>query len=96
MKMIMIVCPEDRGEEIRSQISAHEVHAYTELKNVTGEGATGKKLGNSLWPEKSIIVFTVVSDDRKDGLLKDLRACSESLYPGEGMRIFVLPVDEAF
>jgi nitrogen regulatory protein PII len=95
MKMIMIICPEDRREEIRRQISAHELHAYTELKNVTGEGATGKKFGTTLWPEKSIIVFSVISDDRKDGLLKDLQACSKSLFPGEGMRVFVLPVEEA-
>ncbi len=60
-----------------------------------GEGATGKKFGTRIWPEKSILIFTVISDDKKDGLLTDLDKCSESLFPDEGMRAFVLPVEAA-
>lgn len=93
MKMVMIICPDHRIAELREQIRKHNIHAYTELKDVAGEGLTGKKLGTRLWPEKSIIVFTVISDDRKDDLLADLRRCSESLFPEEGMRVFVLPVE---
>ena len=35
----MIVCPENRNEELRELITKHDIHAYTELKEVTGEGA---------------------------------------------------------
>lgn len=95
MKLVMILCPDYRQVELRELISKHDIHAYTELKDVTGEGLTGKKFGSRLWPEKSIIVFTVISDDKKDELLADLRNCSESLFAAEGMRVFVIPVEKA-
>ena len=95
MKMIMIVCPDKRRDDIRNLISNHNVHAYTELDDVTGVGETGKKLGTRAWPEKSLIIFTVVSDDKKDELVAALKQCEKSLFPGEGMRAFVMPVEES-
>lgn len=95
MKMIMVVCPEKRREDIRGLINKSEVHAYTEMDDVTGVGETGKKLGTHAWPEKSLIIFTVVSDDKKDALMKALKDCEKTLFPGEGMRAFVMPVEES-
>ncbi|MES0446057.1 MAG: PG0541 family transporter-associated protein, partial [Desulfobacterales bacterium] len=63
MKMVMIICPENRNEELRELIAKHDIHAYTELKEITGEGATGKKFGSRIWPEKSVLVFTVISNE---------------------------------
>lgn len=37
MKMVMIICPENRNEELRELIAKHDIHAYTELKEITGE-----------------------------------------------------------
>ncbi len=89
----MIICPENRNEELRELISKHDIHAYTELKEVTGEGDTGKKFGSRIWPEKSVLVFTVISNGKKDELVADLLKCSAHLFPGECMRSFVLPVE---
>ena len=93
MKMVMIIYPENRNEELIEMIAKHDIHAYSELKEVTGEGATGKKFGSRIWPDKSVLVFTVISSEKKDELLADLRKCSELLFPGEGMSAFVLPVE---
>lgn len=95
MKMIMIVCPEKRREDIRSLIDKLDVHAYTELDDVTGVGETGKRLGTHAWPEKSVIVFTVVPDEEKVAFINALKKCEKSLFPGEGMRAFVMPVEES-
>jgi hypothetical protein len=94
MKMLLVICPEDRQQEIRDRIWRHDIHAYTELKDVTGEGLKGKKLGSRLWPDTSIIVFTVIPDEKVDELLTDLRQCSEALFPDEGMRVFVMPAEQ--
>jgi len=67
----MIVCPENRNEELRELITKHDIHAYTELKEVTGEGATGKKFGSRIWPEKSVLVFTVISNEKMVSILSD-------------------------
>lgn len=94
MKMVMVICPEGRREEIRSLIARHEVHAFSELGPVVGEGATGKHLGTDVWPGRSVLVFTVISDEKKRELLDALKACRDSLYPGEGLKAFTLPVEE--
>jgi hypothetical protein len=95
MKMLLIICPDFRRSEIRTLITKHDVHAYSELMDVTGEGVTGKRMGTRVWPEKSILIFTVVPEDKKDALLSGLKDFTTRLYPGEGLRAFVLPVAEA-
>jgi len=94
MKMVMIVCPQDRQNDVRKLIIEHGVHAYTEIRDVIGEGETGKKFGTNIWPEKSILVFTVVSKEKTDSLLAALKDCEQRLFPGEGVRAFVIPIEQ--
>ncbi|MBN1268145.1 MAG: hypothetical protein JXB04_01035 [Kiritimatiellae bacterium] len=94
MKLLMIVGPTNRQEEIRSLIARHDVHTYSELPEVIGEGSTGKHLGTPTWPGKSVLVFTVVSQEKKDEIVKAIKDYTGSLYPGEGLRAFVLDVEE--
>jgi len=39
-------------------------------------------------------MFTVVSDEKKDELVIALKECQKNLFPGEGMKAFVLPAEE--
>ena len=96
MKLLMIVCPENRQEEVRAIIAKHEVRGYSEIQNVLGEGATGKHLGTHVWPGKSVLVFTVVAAAKKDELVQALQEYHESLLAGEGLRVFALPVESLF
>ena len=96
MKMLMIVCPENRQEEVRAIIAKHEVRGYSEIQNVLGEGATGKHLGTHVWPGKSVLVFTVVAASKKDELVQALKDYHQSLFEGEGLRVFALPVESLF
>ena len=71
MKMVLVVCPEGRGEEFRSSIEKRGVHAYTELGHATGEsgdrvyGVTGDDALNLLGE-------TPVHDDLAPKLESDL------------------------
>ncbi len=94
MKMVIVVCPEGRHEAFRNLIEKHEIHAYTEMRDITGEGDTGKKFGTVVWPGQSTIMLIVVSDDKKAEIEKAIKECQSKLYPAEGMRAFVLPVEE--
>ncbi len=95
MKLLMIICPENRQEEIRGLMSRHEVHAYTEIPSVLGEGITGKRLDTHAWPGTSVLIFTVVPEDKETELVAALKHSAEHLYPGEGLKAFVLPVESA-
>ena len=45
MKMLMIICPKARQDEITKLIESKGVHAFSEITEIIGEGQTGKKLG---------------------------------------------------
>jgi hypothetical protein len=93
MKMLLIICPENRQEEVCALISRHDVHAYSEIPNVLGEGATGKHLGTHTFPGKSILIFTVISSEKKDELVAALKDYNQTLYESEGLRVFAMPVE---
>ncbi len=93
MKLLMVICPEERREDVRRLIGRHEVHAYTELREVVGEGEHGKRLATRAWPSQSVLVFFVVAEEKVEELLGALGDCRASLQPSEGMRAFVLPVE---
>jgi len=94
MKMVVIVCPEGRHEEFRNSIEDHGIHAYTELRHAMGEGETGKKFASQIWPGESVIIFMVIDDGKKAEVVELVRHCQAKLYPAEGMRAFVMPVEE--
>lgn len=94
MKMILIICPSRRQEEVRELVARHGVHAYSEIADILGEGERGKHLGTVVWPGVSVLIFTVIDEERKDELLSALSGYREQLYPDEGLRAFVLPVEE--
>ena len=96
MKMLMIVCPENRQEEVRALIARRNVHSYSENPNVLGEGKTGKHLGTHTFPGKSVLVFTVVAAAKKDELVQALKDYQAGLFEGEGLRVFALPVESVF
>jgi hypothetical protein len=93
MKMLLIICPETRQDELRDLIARHGVHAYSELKNVLGEGKTGKKMDTQVWPEKSILIFTVTEENKSKELLLALKDFQKQLYKEEGFRVFALPAE---
>ena len=95
MKLLMVICPEARRDQITDLVEKHGVKSFTELPQVIGEGITGKHLNTQVWPGKSVLVFTVVTDEKKDELVAALKECQKRLFPGEGMKAFVMPAEEA-
>jgi len=95
MRMIMVICSEARQKDVRELIDKHDIHAYTELVNVLGAGETGVHLNSHTWPGKSVLIFTVLKKAKAQELLKALKEFQGTLYEGEGLRAFVLPVQDA-
>ncbi len=96
MKMIMVICPEKKTEELRSFIEQHDIHYYSELHDVTGKGEKGPKFGNRIWPGTSSLIAMVVPDEKKDVPMEALKECKDTLLSEESMHAFVIPVEESF
>lgn len=95
MKLLMIICPSERREQLAALVEKHGVHSFTELPEVVGKGATGKHFGSSVWPGRSALMFTVAPDDKVAELVAALKDCQKTLFPDEGMKAFILPAEEA-
>jgi len=93
MRMLMIICPQDRETDVRRLIAQHDVHAYSEISSVIGEGATGKKFGTHTFPQTSTLIFTIVPPEKDAELEKALREFASGLYPSEGLRVFALQAE---
>jgi len=94
MKMVMILCPSTRLEAVQKLVDEHHVHGYTEIAEVKGAGVSGKHMGTRAWPGTSSLVFSVVEDSRVEDLMEAVRKLAASCSPEEGLRAFVLPVDQ--
>lgn len=94
MKLLMMIVPTTRTEDLQALIARHEVHAFSEIDDVLGEGETGKHLDTRVWPGSSRLLFTVVPDNKADELFDAIRDYKATLYPGEGIKAFVLPVEK--
>lgn len=95
MKMLMIICPDNRREDIHNVLHQHGVQGFSEMAGIKGEGKTGKHFGTHTWPMESVMLLAVVQDDKAQTLIDSLKECSKRLFPEEGMRAFVMPVEEA-
>lgn len=93
MQMLMIICPDNRRAEVRNLIADHGEGAFSEIPNVFGSGKTGKHLGTHTFPGKSVLIFVAIEGPKKDALIAALKTYHDTLYKGEGLRIFALPVE---
>lgn len=96
MKMLMIICPDSRRAEVRNLIADHGEGAFSEISNVFGSGKTGKHLGSHTFPGTSVLIFTAIEGEKYNTLLQALKTFHDSLYKGEGLRVFALPVESIF
>ena len=95
MKLVMIICPGSRREQVREVLRREGVQGFSELDGVKGEGKTGKHLGTHAWPMESVMIVSVVEDDRAEAVMATMKECSTKLFPEEGMRAFLMPVETA-
>lgn len=93
MKMVLILCPDSRLEEIRALLDEHHLQGYTELDGLRGCGTTGKRLGTRAHPGSSAMVFAAVEASKTEELVAALGEFCRTCADAEGVRVLVLPVE---
>ncbi len=93
MRMLMIFCAGSKVDAVRRLIDAHEVHGYTEVPEIIGSGATGLHMGTRAHPGTSALILAAVDRTKSDELASALGDLARTCAPGEGLRVFVLPVE---
>jgi uncharacterized protein YaaQ len=78
MKLLMIIVDSECREELEVLLRRNGIHAYTEIPNTHGVGATGTRMGSRAHPETSSIFFTVVESEQVEPLKKALCSYCEA------------------
>ena len=60
MKLVMLIVPSERRDEIESALSSRDVVGYTEIAGVFGSGQSGLRLGSRAFPGTSSLILTMV------------------------------------
>lgn len=77
-------------------LNKNNLRGYTSWQGVSGEGSRGGEphLGSHAWPTLNNAMITIVPSDKVGYILEALKQLDEST-PEQGLRAFVLPVDES-
>ncbi len=78
MKMLMIVVEDSKKEELEVFLERSGVHGYTEVSHAAGIGSSEPRLGSSAFPRTSAVVFSVLSEEALERLLRAVEEfCSD-------------------
>ncbi len=93
MKMCMLVYAEQADETVVAALKKAGVSGYTKMVEARGEGKQSPKLGTHIWPGKNNVLFFTLPDGERDRVREEIRTL-ERENPLEGIRCFIMPMDE--
>ena len=94
MKMVMIVYNEALDNEIMEILESCVLKNYTKVSRVFGRGiSSGTHLGNDIWPGLNNILYVACEEPQAKEMNSGVRDL-KSKVGHEGVKAFVLPVDE--
>ncbi len=95
MKMVLIVYNEAMDQEVMEVLQGCGLVNYTKMMGVFGRGThSGTHLGNEVWPGRNNILLVHTAAAQARQLLGCVASLKKSLGH-EGIKAFVLPVEEA-
>lgn len=75
MKMLYLVTDSEYEAHCLNMMREKGVTGYTVIPEVVGVGRSGVKMGSRVHPGRSLLLFSVVSDEVVPGLLECIRGC---------------------
>jgi len=94
MKMCMLVYVEAADETVVTALKKAGVSGYTKMVEARGEGEQSEpKLGTHIWPGKNNVLFFTLPDGELERVREEIRTL-ERENPREGIRCFIMPMDE--
>ncbi len=88
--MLMILCAEERVEELIGFLDRYDVGGFTELQGLQGAGSTGKHLGTRAFPGTVSMLLTVGAAAEIARLTAGLEEFAKGCRPGQGLRVFAI------
>jgi len=94
-KMVMVIYNEAMDSEVMEVLTHCALKNYTKIMGVFGKGETsGTHMGDDIWPGKNNILYIACEQSEAKQLLSFVRELRKKLGH-EGVKAFVLPIEEA-
>jgi hypothetical protein len=94
MERIEIIANKSIEENIVESFEHHGVPPYYTVIPVThGEGKSGPKRGDHIWPEENVI-FILYCSDEVGAKVRESITYLKDRFPDEGIKIFAIKAEE--
>ncbi|MCJ7646420.1 hypothetical protein MUO65_05925 [bacterium] len=94
MKLIFLIYNVVIENKIMEELEKANVKSYTKLPSIHGVGThSAPHLDSHIWPGVNHGLFIAVEDEKKEEILKRMKEL-KSTYEKEGLKVFVLPLEE--
>lgn len=95
MKMIFMVFSEAIENEVMQTLEKCAIKTYTRANDLVGVGGrTEPRLNSSIWPGTNHGLFIATDENKVALLLKEVKTLKNK-YKNEGLKAFVMPLEEA-
>jgi nitrogen regulatory protein PII len=94
MQRIEIIANKSIEDNIVESLDHHKVPPfYTVIPVAHGEGKSGPKRGDHIWPEENVILIIYCSEEDASKVKESIRYLKER-FPDEGIKIFAMKAEE--
>ena len=94
MKFVIISYNIAIHQEVMEILENIGIESFTRFEKVQGVGKnSGPHLGDHIWPAVNSAIFVVIDNEKKNKLIEAIKNLRETLKQ-EGVKAFVLPVEE--
>jgi len=93
-KMVMIAYNEALDEEVMEVLNGCVMKNFTKITGAYGRGsASGTHLGNDIWPGRNNVLYVYCAEEQARKMVSQVKELRKTLSR-EGIKVFVLPVEE--
>lgn len=93
MRLLIVVYDMGIDETLMERLEAIGVTHWTKTFNAHGEGHTGRKLGDQIWPGMNNLLYLQLEEDRVAEVAAAIRDLQEGYRLQPGIALWSLPVE---
>lgn len=92
LRQVMIIYDEALRPDVMEALHEHGIQHYTRWTGVVGEGETGPRHGDPVWPGLNDVLLTVVEESTVAPLVETLHQVRDSFTVRPGLRFIITEV----
>ena len=94
MKLVMLIADTAYATEVEQLLEECGVPGFTEIHNVLGKGATGKKFGSRAFPGSSTMYLAALDEHCMAPLQEKLKVLRDTHGPEGGLKAYTMNTEE--